>query len=112
MLTASNLHKNFTLQDGRTVKAVDAVSVTIEPGKLYTLLGPSGCGKTTTLRIIAGLEMPDSGRIVIADTTVFDSERRVLVPSNRRKIGMVFQLNCVARGDAGLRFRLVRSDRS
>ena len=48
-----------------TVTAVDAVSFTIEPGTLVTLLGPSGCGKTTTLRLIAGLEMASEGRILI-----------------------------------------------
>jgi iron(III) transport system ATP-binding protein len=91
MLTAANLHKDFVLHDGRVVKAMDDVGFVIEPGKLYTLLGPSGCGKTTTLRSIAGLESPDRGRIAIAGQTVFDSDKRVLVPSNRRKIGMVFQ---------------------
>ncbi|MCW5773580.1 MAG: ABC transporter ATP-binding protein [Rhodospirillaceae bacterium] len=91
MLTATQLHKDFALHDGRIVKAMDGVSFTIEQGKLYTLLGPSGCGKTTTLRSIAGLETPDRGRIAIGDTAVFDSDRRLLVPSNRRQIGMVFQ---------------------
>jgi iron(III) transport system ATP-binding protein len=91
MLVAESLQKEFALHDGRIVKAMDGVSFTIEPGQLYTLLGPSGCGKTTTLRSIAGLETPDRGRIVIADATVFDSDRRQLVPANKRKIGMVFQ---------------------
>jgi iron(III) transport system ATP-binding protein len=91
MLVAEALQKEFALHDGRIVKAMDGVSFTIEPGKLYTLLGPSGCGKTTTLRSIAGLETPDRGRIVIGDATVFDSDRRLLVPANKRKIGMVFQ---------------------
>ena len=52
------------------VTAVDQISFQIEPGKLVTLLGPSGCGKTTTLRLIAGLEMATSGRILIAETDV------------------------------------------
>jgi iron(III) transport system ATP-binding protein len=91
VLTAAGLDKEFALHDGRVVRAMDGVGFAIEAGQLYTLLGPSGCGKTTTLRSLAGLEFPDRGRIVIADTTVFDSDRRILVPSNRRKIGMVFQ---------------------
>src|SRR6185503_1107127 len=91
MLAVESLQKEFALHDGRVVKAMDGVSFKIEPGQLYTLLGPSGCGKTTTLRSIAGLETPDRGRIVIADAPVFDSEKRLLVPANRRKIGMVFQ---------------------
>ncbi|MFO0987213.1 MAG: ABC transporter ATP-binding protein [Alphaproteobacteria bacterium] len=91
MLAAEALEKRFALHDGRIVNAMDGVGFRIEPGQLYTLLGPSGCGKTTTLRSIAGLETPDSGRIAIGDMAVFDSARRLLVPANRRKIGMVFQ---------------------
>src|SRR5688572_29166580 len=91
MLVAERLKKEFALDDGRVVTAMDGVSFKIEPGQLYTLLGPSGCGKTTTLRSIAGLETPDGGLISIAGTVVFDSARRILVPANRRKIGMVFQ---------------------
>jgi len=91
MLTVAGLYKDFALHDGRAVKALDGVGFTIERGKFYTLLGPSGCGKTTTLRSIAGLEHPDRGLIEIDGAPVFDSERHILVPSNRRRIGMVFQ---------------------
>ncbi len=91
MLVAEALQKEFALHDGRVVKAMDGVGFRIEQGQLYTLLGPSGCGKTTTLRSIAGLETPDSGRIAIGDMPVFDSARRLIVPANKRKIGMVFQ---------------------
>jgi iron(III) transport system ATP-binding protein len=91
MLVADGLQKEFALHDGRVVKAMDGVGFTIQPGQLYTLLGPSGCGKTTTLRSIAGLETPDRGRIAIGDMAVFDSDRRLLVPANKRRIGMVFQ---------------------
>ncbi len=91
MLAAEALEKRFALHDGRIVKAMDGVGFRIEQGQLYTLLGPSGCGKTTTLRSIAGLETPDRGRIAIGDMAVFDSTRRLLVPANKRKIGMVFQ---------------------
>ena len=58
------------------VTAVDAVSFTIEPGTLVTLLGPSGCGKTTTLRLIAGLEMASEGRILIGGRDVTRAFRR------------------------------------
>ncbi len=54
---------------GRTV-AVDRVSFSVEKGELFTILGPSGCGKTTTLRLIAGLEIPDSGKIYIGGRDV------------------------------------------
>ena len=48
--------------------AVDQVSFSIEPGEIFTLLGPSGCGKTTTLRLVAGLEEPDDGEILVNGT--------------------------------------------
>ena len=73
------------------VRAVDDVSLTVADGRLLTLLGPSGCGKTTTLRMIAGLEQNDAGRIVIGDRVVSDGARGLFVPPERREIGMVFQ---------------------
>src|SRR5215471_1579386 len=91
MLSVENLHKSFQASGGAEVRAVDGVGLSIPAGRLLTLLGPSGCGKTTTLRCIAGLERPDSGRIVIGDQTVFDSARRIFVPPSDRGIGMVFQ---------------------
>ena len=71
--------------------AVDDLSMVIEDNAFVTLLGPSGCGKTTTLRMIAGLETPTSGRITIGDTVVFDSENGINVPANKRKVGFLFQ---------------------
>ncbi|WP_420637845.1 ABC transporter ATP-binding protein [Candidatus Poriferisocius sp.] len=76
---------------GATEPAVKGIDVEVPDGELVTLLGPSGCGKTTTLRCIAGLESPDEGRIRIGGRTVFSSEERIRVPTNRRNTGMVFQ---------------------
>ena len=73
------------------VRAVDGVSLTVADGRLLTLLGPSGCGKTTTLRMIAGLESNDAGRITIGDRVVSDAAAGVFVAPERREIGMVFQ---------------------
>ena len=67
------------------VVAVRDVSVTIEAGTLVTLLGPSGCGKTTTLRMVAGLELPSQGAILIGGRDVSG------LPAYERDVGMVFQ---------------------
>ena len=74
-----------------TVRAVADVSLTVPDGRLLTLLGPSGCGKTTTLRMIAGLEQNDSGRIAIGERVVSDPAQGLFVAPERREIGMVFQ---------------------
>ena len=71
--------------------AVDDLDLVIENNSFVTLLGPSGCGKTTTLRMIAGLETPTSGRITIGDQVVFDSEQGINVPANKHKVGFLFQ---------------------
>ncbi len=65
--------------------AIHDLSIAIEPGTLVTLLGPSGCGKTTTLRMLAGLEHPTSGRIIIGGKDV------TMLPANERDVSMVFQ---------------------
>ena len=71
--------------------AVDNLNLVIEDNSFITLLGPSGCGKTTTLRMIAGLETPTEGVITIGGTTVFDSEKGINIPANKRKVGFLFQ---------------------
>lgn len=87
------------MEDGRTVAialegvakrfgataAVDDVTLEVGDGEFFSLLGPSGCGKTTTLRMIAGFETPDEGRIVLKGQDV------TTVPPNRRPLNMVFQ---------------------
>ena len=83
-LEIRNLTRRF---HGRTV--VDDVSLTIEPGQVTCLLGPSGCGKSTTLRMVAGVEMQDSGEIWVDGKLVCDTVFRV--PPERRGIGLMFQ---------------------
>jgi iron(III) transport system ATP-binding protein len=90
VISVSGLVKRFEGRDGRKT-AVRGLDFEVEAGKLFTLLGPSGCGKTTTLRMIAGLERPSEGSIRINGSTVYDGQRGVLIPANRRPIGMVFQ---------------------
>src|SRR5918994_1124853 len=83
-MTASVEFRAVTKRYG-AVTAVDAVSFTIEPGRLVTLLGPSGCGKTTTLRLIAGLEIATEGRIMIGGDDV------TTLAASERDVSMVFQ---------------------
>ena len=71
--------------------AVEDLNLTIADNSFVTLLGPSGCGKTTTLRMIAGLETPTSGRITIGDQVVFDSAMGINIPANKRRVGFLFQ---------------------
>jgi len=70
--------------DGRIV-AVDGVTLDIAAGEFFSLLGPSGCGKTTSLRMIAGFEHPESGRVHVGGRDITD------VPVHKRDMGMVFQ---------------------
>jgi iron(III) transport system ATP-binding protein len=90
MIRIEDLHVRFRSDSG-DVHAVRGISIDVPEGEFYTLLGPSGCGKTTTLRCLAGLERPTSGRILIANTPVHDSAKGLSVPAHRRDIGMVFQ---------------------
>ena len=77
--------EGITRSFDKKVRAVDDVSLTIADQEFMVLLGPSGCGKTTLMRMIAGLEYPDGGRVVIGDRDVTD------LPPRKREIAMVFQ---------------------
>ena len=76
--------ENVTKRFGEFV-AVDDVDLTIEQGEFFSLLGPSGCGKTTTLRMLAGFEVPSEGRILLEGDPVEN------VPPYKRDVNMVFQ---------------------
>ncbi|MCF7838128.1 MAG: ABC transporter ATP-binding protein [Candidatus Marinimicrobia bacterium] len=67
------------------VQAVAQVSLTVRQGEIFSLLGPSGCGKTTLLRMVAGFETPDTGRILLGGEDITD------LPPNRRKVNTIFQ---------------------
>ena len=73
------------------VVAVDDVSVEFRDGELTSVLGPSGCGKTTTLNLIAGFIEPDGGSIHFGGQLIADARHGIVVPPNKRNLGMVFQ---------------------
>jgi iron(III) transport system ATP-binding protein len=81
---------NVVTRYGET-PVVDGISFTVAPGEFFTLLGPSGCGKTTTLRLLAGLETPNAGEITLQGRTLAAPARNILVPIDKRNMGMVFQ---------------------
>ncbi|MBI2954116.1 MAG: ABC transporter ATP-binding protein [Chloroflexi bacterium] len=71
------------------VRAVEGVSLTLSKGRVLALLGPSGCGKTTTLRLLAGFEVPDEGIVEIGGRAVVGNGS--FIPPEKRRVGMVFQ---------------------
>lgn len=73
------------------VDVLKNIDLYIRDGEFLTLLGPSGCGKTTLLRMIAGLETPDSGEIWFENRCVFSSEKKINIPPEKRGLGFVFQ---------------------
>ncbi|PRI10771.1 ABC transporter ATP-binding protein [Leucobacter massiliensis] len=85
-IVIEGLEKTF-----HATRVLHALDLHVAEGEFVTLLGPSGCGKTTTLRCVAGLETPTSGRISIGAQTVADGERASFVPPHKRRVGMVFQ---------------------
>ncbi|GHG98784.1 ABC transporter ATP-binding protein [Streptomyces lanatus] len=99
MLTVESLKKSYDETAGRKAGrhddtrtyAVGGVDFEVHDGELFTLLGPSGCGKTTTLRSIAGLERPTSGRVTLGGRVLFDAAQGVNMRASRRGFGMVFQ---------------------
>lgn len=85
LLSLTNVTKRFASHE-----AVHSVSLDVVAGDAIVILGPSGCGKTTLLRLIAGLEIPDSGEIWLAGLQA-SGARRSMMPAHERGIGFVFQ---------------------
>ena len=81
---------NVTAKYGKNTIFSD-FSLEVKGGEIMCLVGPSGCGKTTLVRCLLGLTKPETGRIAIGDRVLFDSEKRINVPVEKRNIGIVFQ---------------------
>jgi iron(III) transport system ATP-binding protein len=89
-IVAARVSKSFQTR-GQPVKALDELSVEVAAGEFVVLLGPSGCGKTTLLRSVAGLEFPDAGDISIDGRLVYSKAKKISLPPEGRRLGMVFQ---------------------
>jgi iron(III) transport system ATP-binding protein len=88
---SKDYHRERSSRGEHDHPALNKINLKIEDGSFFTLLGPSGCGKTTLLRSIAGLEVPDSGTILLGARVLFSSSDGINIPPNRRNLGMVFQ---------------------
>lgn len=82
--------ENITFKYGNNT-ILDNFSLEVEESKIIGLVGPSGCGKTTLIRCLCGFIKPEKGEIYIEDTCVFSAEKKINIPPERRKIGVVFQ---------------------
>ena len=72
-------------------KIIQNLSLEVNDGEIMGVIGPSGCGKTTLIRLLCGFIKPETGSIYIGETCVFDAEKRINIPPERRNIGVVFQ---------------------
>ena len=85
-ITFENISKSFGSH-----QVLKDLSLVVKDGECFTLLGPSGCGKTVLLRLLAGFEVPDSGRILIDDVVVSDPAQNIDIQPDQRGLGVVFQ---------------------
>ena len=102
-------------KSGNIKKVLKRISFSIEEGEFTGVMGASGSGKSMTLKCIAGIEMPDQGRIVLNGRVLFDSEKKINVPIQKRNVGYMFQsyalfpnMNVYENISVGLRARIVK----
>jgi putative ABC transport system ATP-binding protein len=91
VLELRELVKHYQVGDGEPIRAVDGVSLTVAPGEFLALYGPSGSGKTTLLELIAGLQRPDSGTVVLDGRDIFALSRHEIDEYRLRELGIIGQ---------------------
>lgn len=91
MLELRDLVKHYRVGDGEPIHAVDGVSVTVTPGEFFALYGPSGSGKTTLLELIAGLQTPDAGSVLLDGRDIFALSQRESDEYRLRQLGIIGQ---------------------
>ncbi|HLM16300.1 MAG TPA: ATP-binding cassette domain-containing protein, partial [Acidimicrobiia bacterium] len=84
------LRKTFE-SEGAPVRALRGVDFTVTPGEFVAVMGPSGCGKSTMLNLVAGLDVPDEGEVIIAGESLAGKDENALAMMRRRHVGIVFQ---------------------
>jgi ABC-type lipoprotein export system ATPase subunit len=90
IVTLARVSRTFRRGD-EEVKALAELSLSLEPGEMVALAGPSGCGKSTALNLVAAVDRPDAGRVVVCGVDIGSASEGELVALRRRSIGMVFQ---------------------
>lgn len=92
VVVTRDLRKTFEGEaDAPPVRALRGVDLTITPGEFIAVMGPSGCGKSTLLNLIAGLDTPTDGEVLVADESLKDKDENDLARMRRKHIGIVFQ---------------------
>jgi putative ABC transport system ATP-binding protein len=91
LISVANLHKNYAMEGGVEVKALDGVSLEIEQGAFVIIMGPSGCGKSTLMQIIGGLDRSTSGEIQVGNLAIHRLDEHQIALYRRQMIGFVFQ---------------------
>jgi putative ABC transport system ATP-binding protein len=91
LIVLKNLNLTYNLGESNAFQALHDVSVEIKEGDFAIILGPSGCGKSSLLNIIAGLELPENGSVVMRDRDMLKMKEKDRVDYHRREIGMIFQ---------------------
>ncbi len=90
VIEAKGVRKTYE-SEGAPVRALRGLDMTMDEGEFVAVMGPSGCGKSTLLNLVAGLDAPTEGEIIVAGESLADKDENELARMRRRHIGIVFQ---------------------